>query len=182
MILWHQHVQQDVETLSEFGVEVDGDIVFEHMQYVMDCLYDVPSAAVFPKQSSQPPDLSEPSNARSLLPQDSRICTDGRLTAPSPIPAYLRMPISTTKNAEEEGSIDEIANLQSSDLLHVEGDRCVGVCFSRNEGFFGVRNPTTKRVAVATGKHGIHYIDWDPVEDPQSMAAYRTNAHLDDCL
>ena len=83
------------------------------------------------------------------------------------------MPISTTKDAEEEASVDEIASLQSSDLLHVEGDRCVGVCFSRNEGFFGVRNPTTKRVAVATGKHGIHYIDWDPVEDPQSMAAYR---------
>ena len=64
MILWHQHVQQDVETLSEFGVEVDGDIVFEHMQYVMDCLYDVPSAPVFPKQASQPPDLSGPSNTR----------------------------------------------------------------------------------------------------------------------
>ena len=58
MILWHQKVQQEVAWLNTAGVGVDGDVIFHHMQYVMDCLYDVPSTPIFLKRTSQPPDLA----------------------------------------------------------------------------------------------------------------------------
>ena len=81
---------------------------------------------------------------------------------------------SPTQRVREEGHLPKIVKAESCDLLHVDGDRCVGVCFANDEGFYGVRNPTTKRIAVATGKHGIHYVDWDPDEELRIPNSYST--------
>jgi len=65
-----------------------------------------------------------------------------------------------------------IVNSRAKDLLHVEGDKCVGVSFANDIGFFGVQNHQTKRIVAATAKHGIHYVDWDPIEDHKAGKPY----------
>lgn len=176
MILWHQKVQQDVAWLNAFGVEVDGEVIFQHMQHVMDCLYNVPSAPVF-KQTSAPPDLGGTRtirNLRLILHLQLLCALDSR---PAPLPsAPTEQAESSTEKTPEEGYLPKIVQTASFDLLHVEGDRCVGVCFANDEGFYGIQNPMTKRIAVATGKHGIHYIDWDPDERPKTFSPYSTTS------
>ena len=56
-----------------------------------------------------------------------------------------------------------ILSLDSKDLLQIEGDRCVGVCCSRMAEEEGQMNGLhAHKVAVATSKHGIHYVDFGP--------------------
>ena len=41
---------------------------------------------------------------------------------------------SPTQRVREEGHLPKIVKAESCDLLHVDGDRCVGVCFANDEG------------------------------------------------
>lgn len=58
-------------------------------------------------------------------------------------------------------SVDNILSTDPLDLLHVDGDKCVGLCSSHCNILLEDSCPITKSIAVATGKHGIHYVEWE---------------------
>lgn len=165
LILWHQHVQEDVTILKAFGIEVDEDVIFQRMQYIMDCLFDVPSSPIFPKRTAYRPNLSGSSKILILEAFLIGKFSDSRKT-------FFSSSLNKRASVTKEETHSKIVLESSCDLLHVEGDRCVGVCFSNDEGFYGRRNPSTKRIAVATGRHGIHCVDWDPAEAIRSSTTY----------
>eukprot|EP00210_Caulerpa_lentillifera_P004834 g4615.t1 len=156
MILWHQHIQQDVDYLNQFGkISLNFETVLHQMQYIMDCLYELPCAPVFPQETSHPPELGG-AHCRGIGPSTS----SKRLLMEQAKKSTLE---DSKEKTEDKKQGQLFVDPECCELLHVEGDRCIGVCFSRAiDTNKGIHYSTANQVAVATGKYGIHFLDWEP--------------------
>lgn len=166
MILWQQHIQQDVDYLNQTNTfALNFESILHQMEYIMDCLYEVPCTAIFPQETSHPPKL-DGLHSKTVIPATSS----------------KRLLMNQTKKETKEESCEEDSDPKKTghcfldpdccELLHVDGDRCLGVCLSRTGGFHGCQQAFTKQVAVATGKYGLHFLDWEPPNSKQTNGVF----------
>lgn len=54
-----------------------------------------------------------------------------------------------------------LLSIEPRELMNVDGDICSGVCCSRAAEIQGpIPSAHLHRVAVGTGRHGMHYVEW----------------------
>ncbi|GMH35531.1 hypothetical protein BSKO_03399 [Bryopsis sp. KO-2023] len=133
LIAWHEHVKSDLGLLKEHGFVADSDAVIASLEGLMEALFEVPAHPIHKRSYSSQPNL-----------------------------AYTRdkPPISGSSSILPKGGHQLCQNPR--ELLHVDGDRCAGVCCSHEAEEHGPTPPHIHRVAVGTSRHGMHYVDWGP--------------------
>eukprot|EP00803_Ostreobium_quekettii_P006943 evm.model.scf_1246.1 EVM.evm.TU.scf_1246.1 scf_1246:4740-12226(+) len=150
--LWKQRAIADIALLHQYGYDFADGAVLQQLEDFMLCLQDARAA------------LHRGDGAEELR------ANGHGLMLPRPLSRCLDRTMSGSQSAGREsgdgasaGQQEPILCLDAKDLLQIEGDKCVGVCCARTTEQEGQTNGVhAHKVAVATMKHGLHYVDFGP--------------------